>query len=344
MLRPSPGRLEASTPTLRSLEALERRIAARFKTVAPAQAGFAEAVANKTARDGWTVARSLIEGGISQNDLTPQAMANLEAVISVTGRPAWFVKGDAPQTDEGDAMEAADTFWIAYIVAAQNALLDVCARVCCIMLGDSDRLAPVATGWLIGPNTIVTNAHVGALIARQNPALVTTDARRGWRLRSDTPSTADFAFEQGSNRRSRFAIKEVLYVEDEDHPDIAVFRLKASPGGPQPLSPIALDLLPRAQWAHTRMFVAGHPIKDLSDDRNVVAVFGDLNGTKRFAPGYALGLLGGETLTHDCSTTNGSSGSLHYFGKPGERNEAVSLAAIAGHPAIVNSQSGRWGD
>jgi hypothetical protein len=353
-LRLSSRGLESSAPALPSPEALEQRIAARLKSAAP-QPALAEVVASKTAQDGWTVARSLIEGDLSHSDLTPQAMANLEAIIRVTGRPAWFVKSDAPETNEPGAMEAADAFWIAHIIAAQNALLDVCARVCCIMLGDADPLAPVATGWLIGKNTIVTNAHVGARIARQNPALINNDSRRGWRLRSDRLGTVDFAFEHGSKKRSRFAIEEILYVEDEDHPDIAAFRLKVSPGGPQPPSAIALDLQPRSQWAQTRVFAAGHPIKDLSDDQNVVTVFGDIDGTKRFSPGYTLALLDGEVLTHDCSTTNGNSGSplidfaslkavgLHYFGRPGARNEAVSLAAIASHPVIVNCQSGNWG-
>lgn len=354
-LRPSPAGLESSAPALPSSKALEQRIAARLKTAAPGQQRLAEAVASKTAQDGWTVARSLIQGDLSHNDLTPQAMANLEAVISVTGRPAWFVKDDAPQTDEAEAMEAADEFWVAYIIAARNALLDVCARVGCIMLGDADPLTPVATGWLIGKNVIVTNAHVGARIARQNPSFIDNDARHGWRLRSDRPSTMDFAFEHGSEKRSRFALEEVLYVEDEDHADIAAFRLKVAADGPQPPSPIALDLQPRPKWVQTRVFAPGHPIKDLSDDQNVRTVFGNLDGTKRFSPGYVLDLLGAEVLTHDCSTTNGNSGSplidftslkavgLHYFGKPGARNEAVSLAAIASHPVIVHSQSGNWG-
>jgi V8-like Glu-specific endopeptidase len=103
------------------------------------------------------------------------------------------------------------------------------------------------------------------------------------------------------------------------------------------------------------VFAAGHPIKDLQDDKNVLAVFGEIDGTKRFSPGYVLDVLGAEVLAHDCSTTNGSSGSplvdfaslkavgLHYYGGPGERNESVLLSAIADHPAIVKSKSGDWG-
>jgi len=351
-LRLSSAGLESAAPTLPSLGALEQRIAAQLKTAAPTQLALAEATAGKIAQEGWTIARELIEGEISHIDLNLQMMANLEAVIRVTGRPAWFIKDDAPQTDEAGPEKAADAFWIAHIVAAQTTLLDVCARVGCIMLGDADPLKPVATGWLIGKDTIVTNAHVGGRIARQNPALINNDRRRGWRLRGDRPSTVDFAFEHGSEKRSRFAIEEVLYVEDADHPDIAAFRLNVPTGGPQPPSAMALDLQPRTQCAQTLVFAVGHPINDLSDDQNVVTVFGELDGTKRVSPGYTLDLIANEVLTHDCSTTNGNSGSplidfgtlqavgLHYFGKPGTRNEAVSLAAIANHPVIVNSRSG----
>jgi hypothetical protein len=345
--------LESAQAGLPTLEIVEQHIAANLKAACSGTPALAEAVANKTAQEGFNVARSLLDGAINHQDLTGEQMANLEAVIQVIGRPAWFVNSDAPQTE---AAGAADEFWIAHILAAHDALLDVCARVGCIMLGDADPLAPVATGWLIGKNTLVTNAHVATGVARQNVALANSDARRGWRLRSDRRCTVDFAFERGSAKRSRFAIDEVLYVEDQGNPDIAVFRLKVPDGTPPPPSPIKLDLESRpGGWTRTRVFVAGHPIKDLSDDRNVVTVFGDLDGTKRFCPGYTLQILGNEVLTHDCSTTSGSSGSplidfatlqavaLHYFGKPGERNEAVLLSAIADHPAIAKSRSGDWG-
>ena len=173
-------------------------------------------------------------------------------------------------------------------------------------------------------------------------------------MRTDRPGTVDFKFEKGSLKHSRFVIDEVLYVESSEDPDIAIFRLKPPTGLGAP-SPIALDLNPSSGWTNRNVFVAGHPIKDLTDDQNVVKVFGELDGTKRFSPGHVLQLLGTDVLAHDCSTTNGSSGSplidfagskavgLHYFGHPGARNEAVLLSAIADHPAIVRSRTGDWG-
>ncbi|WP_439397276.1 trypsin-like serine peptidase [Bradyrhizobium sp. PMVTL-01] len=349
------GELESVAPKSPSLQEVERRIEWNLKAASPGATELARAVANKTAREGLDLAASLAGGYVSHHDLNTGQLANLEAVIQVIGRPAWFVEGDAPDTR---AATAKDDFWVAYINTAQNAILDICARVGCIMVGSAEPFVPVATGWLIGRNTLVTNAHVAGAVARQNAALAATDARQGWRLRTDRPGVVDFRFEKGGSKHSRFAIDEVLYVEGADKPDLAIFRLKpptADAAGGMP-SPIVMDLKAQSNgWAKRNVFVAGHPIKDLTDDQNVFKVFGELDGTKRFSPGCVLELLGTDVLAHDCSTTNGSSGSplvdfasskvvgLHYFGRPGARNEAVLLSAIADHPAIVRSQTGEWG-
>jgi Trypsin-like peptidase domain len=352
-----PGEaLESSQLTLPPANVVERRIAARLIKASRGDRAVAEVLAGKMAIDGFNVARSLIAGEIDHTDLHTEAMANLEAVIHVIGRPAWYVRNDAPQTEEIGADQAADEFWITQIVAAQEKLLDVCARVGCIMVEDGAALLPRATGWLIGKNTIVTNAHVAPRLALQNPSAPVNDPRGGWRLRPDRRATVDFAFENKVHRQSKFAIEEVMYVEDSGNPDIAVFRHAVPEGaGPSP-SPLQLDLQERpGGWNNIRVFVAGHPIRDLQDDDNVAVVFGEIDGTKRFSPGYALDVLGTDVLAHDCSTTNGSSGSplvdfaslkavgLHYYGGPGERNEAVLLSAIADHPAILKCKSGDWG-
>ncbi|GAA0025024.1 trypsin-like serine peptidase [Bradyrhizobium diazoefficiens] len=349
------GGLESVAPKSPSLQEVEQRIEWNLKAASPGATELARAVANKTAREGLDLAASLAGGHVSHRDLNAGQLANLEAVIQVIGRPAWFVEGDAPDTS---AATAKDDFWVAYINAAQNAILDICARVGCIMVGNAEPFIPVATGWLIGRNTLVTNAHVAGAVARQNAALAATDVRQGWRLRTDRPGVVDFRFEKGGSKHSRFALDEVLYVEGGDKPDLAIFRLKpptADAAGGMP-SPIVMDLKAQSNgWSKRNVFVAGHPIKDLADDQNVFKVFGELDGTKRFSPGCVLELLGTDVLAHDCSTTNGSSGSplvdfasskvvgLHYFGRPGARNEAVLLSAIADHPAIVRSQTGEWG-
>lgn len=350
--------LESAQSGLPSLSVLEERIARQLEAAdADAPAAMVKAVAAKKAQDGHAIAERLARGEIVPADLNEESFANLEAVIRVTGRPAWFVRNDVPQTQEAASTQRADEFWITIIAAAKKALWAVCGRTGCVMKQEDGSRVPVGTGWMIGERTLVTNAHVAGHLARRRQPVPAGDARNGWRLRPDIGGLVDFAFENGENRTSSFEVADVLYVETAEAPDIAIFRLRIDDNGAKPPEPIALDLTAArpAGWTDTNVFAVGHPMADLNDDANVAMVFGKLDSTKRISPGKLMDVLGNEVLTHDCSTTNGSSGSplidfaslkavgLHYFGKPGERNEAVFLPAIASHPAIVNSLSGQWG-
>lgn len=349
--------LESRGGGLPARSLLEQRIAARLKeTKSDVPNKVVKALAKKKARDGYDLAKSVRRRDLRVADLTEESVANLEAVIRVSGRPAWFVRENMPQTQETASTPTADEFWIAYITAAKKKMRDVCARVGCIILEENGARKPAGTDWMIGARALVTNAHVAALLAFRNPAAPTADPRGGWRLRPDRKGFVDFAFENGVGRKPPFPIAQVLYVQTSEVPDIAVFRLEVTNNGPQPPAPIELDLVTArpAGWPETKVFALGHPVADLQDDANVAVVFGQLDGTKRISPGELIELLGGEVLTHDCSTTNGSSGSplidfgswqaigLHYYGTPGKRNEAVFLPAIAAHPAILKSRSGDW--
>jgi hypothetical protein len=263
------------------------------------------------------------------------------------------VHDDLPLIDPGDR---SGDFWIVQANAVLKRTRAVCAAVGCIAKEQDGRRTAIGTGWLVAERTLVTNAHVAAHLAIHNPALPATDPRGGWRLRPDVAGVVSFAFEHGGDRGLRLSIEQVLYVERATVPDIAVFRLK-SPERAVSLPTIDLDLVAArpAGWLETYVFAVGHPLADLQNDQNVAAVFGALDGTKRLSPGQVTAMLDPSAIAHDCSTTNGSSGSplidfascqaigLHYFGKPGERNEAIFMPALAGHPAIVKSLSRDWG-
>jgi hypothetical protein len=352
------GVLESTAGPIPRVSVLEARIKARLAVSGEeAPPGLAEALAVRNATEGHRIATGLARGDLRVEDLDEGALANLESVIRVVGRPAWFIRQDAPVIGDGQEIGRDDEFWVVMITAARRALLDACSRAGCVMMEKDGTRTPVGTAWMIGKHTVITNAHVARLLALRNPALPATDPRGGWRLRPDRTGVVDFAFENVIDRSARFSIAQVLYVETADAPDLAVFRLAVSEGRPQPPDRIKLDLEQnRPQgWEDANVFTVGHPIADMQDDANVKLVFGPLDGTKRISPGKLTAVLGGSVLAHDCSTTNGSSGSplidfaslraigLHYFGRPGERNEAVFLATIASHPAIVKSQSGQWG-
>jgi glutamyl endopeptidase len=354
---PARGALEAQAGALAPPHLLEQRIAARLMASQIGPHETAQALARKTAQEGFDVAQKVQRGEITLANLSERVAANLEAVIRVSGRPAWFVRGDVPQTQEAGTTPTGDEFWITYVTPQRQKIEKLCAQVGCVIVDDDGTRTRVGTAWMIGVHTVITNAHVAFHLANRNPALPAADARGGWRLRPDRQGFVDFACENGSARTASFPIAQVLYIQSSEAPDLAVFRLNVSESGPQPPDPIGLDLVAEreAGWRETKIFAIGHPIADVQDDHNVEVVFGKLDGTKRLSPGEITDLLGTDVVSHDCSTTNGSSGSplidfgvmkavgLHYYGTPGKRNEAVFLPAIAKHPAIIKSLSREWG-
>lgn len=344
--------LESATqPALPSAQELTLRMAARMREAAPKMApDVASGAVSALAQLGHDTAVKLARAELRVDDLSNKQVSGLEAVISVVNRPAWFVADDQPDTESFES----SGLWISLATAATANMLAVCRAVGRIDKEINGKRLSIGTGWLIGPRTLVTNAHVGVHLARHKPSLPADDPRRGYRLRSDVQGFVDFSFEHAPKAPSEVMIEEVLHVEHSQVPDIAVFRLADSPAfSDRPA--ISLDLQERPVWEKTNVFTVGHPIADLQDDPNVATVFGPLDGTKRLSPGQVCQLLGGDTLAHDCSTTNGSSGSpvidfasyravgLHYYGLPGERNEAILFPAIKTHAVIAKFLAKEWG-
>ena len=346
------AQLESATqPALPSAQELTSRMAARLGEAAPTMApDVAAGAAAALAQLGRDTAVRLARAELRVDDLSVQEVSGLEAVISVVDRPAWFVERDQPDTESFES----SGLWINLATAATANMLVVCRAVGRIDKEIDGKRQSIGTGWLVGPRTLVTNAHVGVHLARHKPGLPADDPRKGYRLRADVRGFVDFSFERAAKPPSEVAIEDVLYVEHSHVPDIAVFRLADLPALKE-RSGICLDLEERQVWEKTNVFTVGHPIIDLQDDPNVATVFGPLDGTKRLSPGKVRQILGGDTLAHDCSTTNGSSGSpvidfasyrvvgLHYYGIPGERNEAVLFPAIKAHTVVARLLTREWG-
>lgn len=329
----------ASAAEAEAVDRLEHRLAGRLAAARPALAGIpALASARRIVADGLDAAQRLADGTWKPEDLTEPAMANLEAVIRVNDRPAWLV-ADGHLVIPPDPVSE---FWAVHANDALDALEAACASVGCIFRDD----LPIGTGWLVGRSTLITNAHVARHLARDKPGV-------GWRLWPGIAGTADFGFERAGARGPRLRVTDVLHVEASGDPDLALFSIEALGAASMP-SVCAIELAsgPTA-LPGTLVFTVGHPAADLNGDAdNVHAVFGELDASKRLSPGKVTDVLGGIALAHDCSTTNGSSGGplfdfvsnrvlgLHYFGRPGERNEAVWLAAIQDHPALAGLLGG----
>lgn len=333
--------------------ALVRRVSAFDDPSDP----IAHVAADQVVESGIKAVRYVTEGGGSLVDANPTELFHVEAVIAALRRVSWYVENGDYVVRIRPLDDGLDGFWRDTFETERVRVRTVCANVAAIMIDG----APVGTGWLVTQDTLVTNAHVAFNLCYRKPGLPPSDPRDRWRLASGRAFTAAFRYEHCNIGRvaehKHVTILDVLHVETSQRPDLAVFRIAPPPELPMP-KPLGLGLAlgKQGDWtSDAKVYSVGHPIKDLQGDTaNVEMSFGSLDGTKRFSPGKIISKIDADTLAHDCSTTNGSSGSpivamgdvspvaLHYFGRPGVRNEAVLFSAWATHPAIRAIQTNQW--
>lgn len=309
-------------------------------------------------RRGLETAAQIADRSLRPEDVGLQSFARTEAVIDVISCPSWYVRHNSPEAMVRDGPgRSSDEFWKTLVEKLESAVRKVAASTGALF--KDAGVTPVGTAWVIGDGVIATNAHVADALAVRKPGLPPGDPRDRWRLPDGGSAAVDFAFEHQIDGRFRVPIADVLYVETSQTPDLAFFRLAEDPRVPPPLS---LTLTDRPDWANVHVFAIGHPVADQQQDAaDVAAVFGILDATKRFSPGAISRALGSDVIAHDCSTTNGSSGSpivafdnyeptldifrvvgLHYFGCPKKRNEALLFPGLADHPAVKAVVSGDW--
>jgi S1-C subfamily serine protease len=322
-----------------------------------ASGGIAEAAAAPLARMAVDTASATLDaaaqGELTLGDMSSRQLASLEAVISVTGRPAWFVRRNVP-VPEGVVGDRASEFWLVHLSSLHAKVKEACSRVGAIFMEEDGKRTSIGTGWVIDDGIVATNAHVARHLYFRRPVVAADDPADGWRVRGGVTGLIDFSFEnevEGS-RLFRFSSRPRFIESDEAaRPDLAFLALEPLAGQALPRR-IEMERGPDRPGDQALVYVVGHPAADPNADSNVTAVFGALDGTKRLSPGRSLGLLGDFVIAHDCSTVNGSSGSPlldfgtglvvghHYWGEPGARNEAVFLPAIIDHPAVSKALAG----
>jgi phosphatidylserine/phosphatidylglycerophosphate/cardiolipin synthase-like enzyme len=198
----------------------------------------------------------------------------------------------------------------------------------------------LGTGWLVDDDIVVTNRHVAEEFgARGSDGWV---FRRGW-LDPQTRMQAaiDFREEHGGSQTNEFPVLDILYMEDDDGPDIAFLKVaRSSHQG----APLAGKLQLAAHGVTRGQFVAtiGYPAADrrIPDQDLVRRIFGDVYNVKRLAPGQVIEERD-ELVLHDCSTLGGNSGSpivdletgaavgLHFAGLFLRENRGVPAALVA---------------
>ena len=259
--------------------------------------------------------------------------ASVRNIVLRVGRPVLAIVGNEARLDFADSESAV---WRARLQQSAP-MLERAARAVGRIEVAGVRGAPFAgTGWLVDRNTVVTNRHVALAFGRR------AGRRFTFRQRSRTrPMTAaiDFLEETGSSAELAFPIVDILHIEHERGPDIALLRIEQRRGADEPADPIRLST--SRAGAEQQVAVIGYPARDsrVPDAQLMQSIFGDVYDKKRLAPGQ-ITQAKRDVVYHDCSTLGGNSGSvvldlatgeavgLHFAGRFLEANYAVPASVI----------------
>jgi endonuclease G len=263
-------------------------------------------------------------------------VAALEAIIQRTGRPPLLIANDEVEIEEGDLDDFVDG--TDALITGLNRCIPSVGRVEFF----NHRMSWGGTAWVVEKKgskyLMVTNRHVAGIVAKRiaNGSAVFMRSAAGPRYGMNV----DFAEEHGSqagNVSRTVPIAGVEYLADELSADMAVLRVDEPELDLSPLS-----LAESEAKKGERVALIGYPAFDSRNDVNDQArYFRDLYEVKRLAPGLVLQSLSGQTtLTHDCTSLGGNSGSplfelekgtvvgLHFSGLYGVENTAVGITTI----------------
>lgn len=278
-------------------------------------------------------AASMAEGRWDSSD------PGLEAIILRFLRPVYLVRHGSflPADDQSpNSLQMADR-----LESARPRLNRVILSTGRINLRNH-QLDWVGTGWMVAPRTVVTNRHVAEQFAR--PVDGSFAFRQNHRGRRVT-AYLDWWEEYRQPDESRFRVEEVIWIEPEGGPDVALLRIAESgeDGEPPPsvvglMTDEEIGQLGVGSWVG----VIGYPAYDSRNDHDhQQRIFDGIYNYKRLAPGQVTAFVGDDELQHDATTLGGNSGSvvvdlasgkalgLHFGGWQGDRNYAVPAPRIA---------------
>lgn len=199
------------------------------------------------------------------------------------------------------------------------------------------------TGFIVGPNLIMTNRHVAQIFA-------SGIGRRELAFLPGRTSAIDFKREIIPSAPQLLTVTQVEMI----HPfwDMALLRVSGLDGrGPLPVS-----VLSPTELENRQVVVIGYPARDWRSDVNLQnEIFGGMFEVKRLQPGHlrtvrTIESFGNQVtaLTHDASTLGGNSGSavidietghvvaLHFAGIYLDANFCVPMHELALDPRVVD--------
>ncbi len=264
--------------------------------------------------------------------------AGLEAIIHEQFRPAQYVINDdyhqpsAPWEYLGEKKNKK---------RIKSAILSV-GRI--ELPGDTFRKFG-GTGFVVGPNLIMTNRHVAEIFASGL-------GQAGLSFKRSRRSAINFRREQLPSDIENLSVKQVVMI----HPywDMALLKVE---GLSEERKPLKLSVMHPDELDGRDVVIIGYPAQDRRNDLALQnRIFGGVFDVKRLQPGYLrqrrkIRSFENQVnaITHDASTLGGNSGSavidvktgevvaLHFAGLYLDANFAVSAYELARDSRVVDA-------
>lgn len=261
----------------------------------------------------------------------------LEAIVKLVGRPPLLIRNDQVVLEPLPDLPQETS---SLIMGAQKWIRSV-GRI----EFSNHSMSWGGTGWVVRKEgkgaLVITNRHVANSVAsrKANGTAVFLRSPSGARYGASIDFREEVDSKRGDNNFSaRFS--RIDYLADNTSADVALLFIEAADFE----LPDPLELLTSNQNVTEGELVAliGYPAYDSRNDANAQAqYFRDLYEVKRFAPGRILCPSSiGQTLTYDCTSLGGNSGSpvirlddgkvvgLHFSGAYLSANTAVSASTV----------------
>lgn len=267
---------------------------------------------------------------------------SLEAIVMPRERPVAFIQNDTygalPDPWEHFSSDNAIRKWITQAIPSIGR----------VELIGNPRIPYGGTGFIVGPNLMMTNRHVAELFADGV-------GQHGLMFRPGQSASLNFRREKDDSDDDQSAfvrVREVVMI----HPfwDMALLRVDELP---DKATPLKLSVRDPEELFGREIAVIGYPARD---DRNDLAIqdriFQGVYNVKRIQPGKIRSRDGIQSfgnlvnaITHDSSTLGGNSGSavidvtngeivaLHFAGEYLKANYAVPTYELARDARVVGA-------
>lgn len=213
--------------------------------------------------------------------------AEVEAIVLAAGRPSLPIRSDSFEVPQADT-------WKARLYPTKS---KIDAGIRSVGRIEVPQLAPYeGTGWVIAPGILVTNRHVALRFATRLGDGKFDFGTTG--LATSLSVQIDFREEEYVSRPFEVRVSEVLYIAEDNQPDVAFLRVKVPEGDDRALPP-PIPLFDGAPEPRQLIAVIGYPSRDPDASPDLRSrIFGTRFEIKRLAPGEVM-----EDFDGTCSRT-----------------------------------------